>query len=69
MQCRVIQLIGAPSSQYHDIDGGKLMLLETYGFASQPLQAIAIHGSADVLLAEDQAETGVAQSIGTRQGH
>mgnify|MGYP001368905812 CR=1 FL=1 len=69
MQCRIVQLIGAPACQYHDVDGGELMLLEANGFASQPFQAVAIHGSTDVLLAEDQAETGVAQSVGARQGH
>ena len=69
MQNLVIKLLNPTPGQHDNIHGGQVALLQAHGFTDQPLEAVAIDGTANVFLANDQPETWMAELIGRSQRH
>lgn len=69
VQSVIIQFLNSSPGQYDNIHGRQPALLQTHGLADQPFEAVAIDGTANVLLAHDQPETRMAQCIGRGQCH
>lgn len=65
----IVQFMDSSSCQHHDIHRGQAMLLKSDGFTHDALEAVSVDGSADILLAEDQAEPRIASPIGGGEGH
>ncbi|CAM3882947.1 hypothetical protein VRRI112168_04800 [Vreelandella rituensis] len=69
MQSVVVQLMNAASGEYHDIHSGKVVLPETKGITSKPLEAITGNGVPHIFLADYQAKAGISQGIETHKRH
>jgi len=65
----IVQFMDSSSCQYHDIHRRQAMLLKTDGLSHDALEAVSVDGSADILLAEDQAEAWMISLIGRGEGH
>lgn len=60
----IVELIETASGQDYDIDCSKVPCAHAEGFTTQPLDAIARHGAADIFARDDQAKTGDSEFVG-----
>lgn len=63
----IVELIETASGQDDDIDCSKVPCAHAEGFTTQALDAIARHGTADILARNDQAKTGDSKFVGLRE--
>ncbi len=52
----------------NDIHCGEAMLPKTNRFANESLEAVAVYGTLDILLAEHKADSGSLQAVIASQG-
>lgn len=60
----IVKLIQLAAGQHYNIDTRQFVLVQAESFANMALDAIALDGEADVLLANDQAEARALQLVG-----
>ncbi len=63
VQFRVFYLTQSLARDDHDVQPGKQLLVKTKGIAHQALEAVALNGELDALLADHQAETRVIETV------
>ena len=69
MQRCIIQLRDTALGQHHDINARQAPLPQADGLAHQTLQSVTVHGAARMLLAEYEADPGMAQFVADRKSH
>ncbi len=67
MQFGIVQIAETLARDHHDIQTGEHLLMQTEGVTDQPLQAIALDGKLDALLADHQAEARMIEPVVTGQ--
>ncbi|MCY1401604.1 hypothetical protein D9M71_167270 [compost metagenome] len=63
VQFRVFYLTQSLARDDHDVQAGKQLLVQTKGIAHQALEAVALNGELDTLLADYQAKAWVIEAV------
>lgn len=63
VQFRVFYLTQSLARDDHDVQTGKQLLVQTKGIAHQALEAVALNGELDTLLADYQAKAWVIEAV------
>ncbi|MNC15806.1 hypothetical protein D3C75_636370 [compost metagenome] len=67
VQLGIVQIAETLARDHHDIQTGEHLLMQTEGIADEALQAIALDGKLDALLADHQAEARMIEAVFTGQ--